>query len=296
MELSYNPVQAFEIADLMLQTSHDSSEVNNSNFPALSELSDLPAHRASDIAIGYQPYRFAESGLLAGAEMKVQWPHPLLSEADHKDKYLLEILEDHDLDAKMTNVMLNSAAGIMRDIEGYGAFQLIINIASRRITSLEWADSLIKRIQQDGISCRQIAFKLDPSTHDEQRTMESAVAHWRANGIDCIVDKLCTPHELLSLAKSAPFSAMTIDSLTTKRARKLKTTYVMLDNLISLAHTLGLQVIAQGIDTQEDLLRMRSIQCDYLQGSSVGETLKPAEMVALARSQYIRLFSQRQNA
>ncbi|WP_339379376.1 EAL domain-containing protein [Xanthomonas cassavae] len=296
IEFSYDPVQAFEIADLMLQTSHHSSEVKNSNFPALNELSDLLAHRAGDIAIKCQPYRFADSGLLAGAEMKVQWPHLLLSDIDRKDKYFFKILEDHDLEAKLTNIMLNSAAGIMREIDGYGAFQLIINISGRHITSLEWADSLIKRIQQDGISCRQIAFKIDLSDHDEQRTMEAAVAHLRANGIDCIVDKLCTPHELLNLAKSAPFSAMTIGSLITKRARELKTTHVMLDNLISLAHTLGLQVIAQGIDTQEDLIRMRSMQCDYLQGSSVGETLKPAEMVALARSQYLRLFRQRQVA
>ncbi|AOY61942.2 EAL domain-containing protein [Xanthomonas citri pv. glycines] len=296
MEFSYDPVQAFEIADLMLQTSHDSSEVNNSNFSAPNELSDLLAHRASDIAIRYQPYRFADSGLLAGAEMKMKWPYPLLSDMGRRDKDFLKILEDHDLDTRMINIMLSSAAGIMQEIEGYGAFQLIINIASRRITSLEWADSLIERIQQDGISCRQIAFKIDVSAHDEQRTMEAAVAHWRANGIDCIVDKLCTPHDLLNLAKSAPFSAITIGSLITKRARNLKTTHVMLDNLISLAHTLGLQVIAQGIDTQEDLVRMRSMQCDYLQGSSVGETLKPAEIVALARSQYIRLFSQHQVA
>ncbi|WP_235630469.1 EAL domain-containing protein [Xanthomonas citri] len=204
--------------------------------------------------------------------------------------HFLSLLEDHecDLGDELIDQLVDTVASVSRSLSTSAPPKLSINVSANRLVSASWADGIIQRLVRSGGAPHRFAIEVTEEQMDNRNgNIAGAVAHWRLHGIDCAIDDFSTSASSINRLCMAPFNILKIDRQTVRRSRLTPHVFEMLEGIVHLAHGLQTRVIADGIETEDDLLRMRSIKCDVGQGYYFSRPLPIAEFLALTSSQNV---------
>ncbi|MBB5884575.1 EAL domain-containing protein [Xanthomonas sp. LMG 8992] len=246
------------------------------------------AYRAGEISAFLQPSYCLTTGAMVGAEALVRWQHPTLGVLG--PAHFLSLLEggECDLGEELIDQLVDTVASVSRSLSTPAPLKLSINVSANRLVSASWADGIVQRLIHSGGATRHFAIEVTEDGMDNRDgNIAGAVAHWRLNGIDCAIDDFGTGASSINRLCMAPFNILKIDRQMVWRSRLTTHVFEMLEGIVHLAHGLGMRVIAEGIETEEDLLRMRSIKCDVGQGYYFSRPLPVAEFLALTSSQNV---------
>ncbi|TYZ53244.1 histidine kinase [Ralstonia solanacearum] len=292
------PLRLFDFTD-MLCLAGSPSPLNREGAPpeavphlfSASEI--LRAYRSGEIAVFFQPQYCLATGVLLGAEGLVRWRHPELGVLgpDH----FLPMLEALGLGHDLIDQLIHAAAGIGQSLKTPTPLKLSINIPSAHIVSAAWAETVVQQINKAAGTCAGIAIEVteDSAPGISDSNIAGAVAHWRLNGIDCAIDDFGTGASTLRRLCLAPFNILKIDRRMVWRSRLAMHVSRMLEAIVEMAHGLGMRVIAEGIETESDLARMRSMKCDAGQGYYFSRPLSDTDFRALAMASPNNAFRQR---
>ncbi len=251
------------------------------------------AYRSGEISVFFQPQYCLATGVLLGAEGLVRWRHPeagVLGPA-----HFLSTLEELGLGHDLIDQLIHAAAGISKSLKTPNPLKLSINIPSAHIVSAAWAETVVQQINHTAGTCAGIAIEVteDSAPGIGDANIAGAVAHWRLNGIDCAIDDFGTGASTLRRLCLAPFNVLKIDRHMVWRSRLAMHVGRMLEAIVEMAHGLGMRVVAEGIETESDLARMRSMKCDAGQGYYFSRPLSDADFRALAMASPNNAFRQR---
>ncbi len=281
------PLRLFDFTD-MLCLAGSPSPLNREGAPpeavphlfSASEI--LRAYRLGEIAVFFQPQYCLATSVLLGAEGLVRWRHPELGVLgpDH----FLPMLEALGLGHDLIDQSIHAAAGIGQSLKTPTPLKLSINIPSAHIVSAAWAETVVQQINKAAGTCAGITIEVteDSAPGISDSNIAGAVAHWRLNGIDCAIDDFGTGASTLRRLCLAPFNILKIDRRMVWRSRLAMHVSRMLEAIVEMAHGLGMRVIAEGIETESDLARMRSMKCDAGQGYYFSRPLSDTDFRALA--------------
>ena len=226
----------------------------------------------------YQPQIDAGTMKLAGAEALIRWNHPrdgLLT----PDRFL-KIAEDLNVMATLDRIVLEKA---LIDCARWSAQGLImpkisVNVSARRLRDESLIDSLTGLSIQPG----QIAFELVESIFldESDDVVLSNLERIKALGIDIEIDDFGTGHtSIVSLLKLKP-KRLKIDRQLVAPILSSHNEQALVRSIIEIGRSLGIEIVAEGIETMEHAEMLRRLGCDLLQGYAFARPLSREAFLA----------------
>lgn len=268
-----------------------SSKMRSSiGLPLLTESDLSKAIERKEIKVLYQPIVRLENKVIAGFEAFPRWQHPV--------RGLLPPVEFIPL-AERSNLVNDLGRHILETIsEQLGKWQqnintgdpifTNINITGRQLTAQSFVDDMKSVLSKYSIIPKTLRLELT-----ENVVMQNPVLSMRlfellkANGCGLSMDKFGSGYSTLDCIQSFPFDSIKIDKDFVRNNHNRESQLVVLRNLVGLAHDLGMEVVADGVDTQKDVNELEQIRCEFAQGYLFGPPMRFADADQLVAKRFI---------
>ena len=227
-----------------------------------------------EFRVCYQPKVLLETGKILGVEALVRWEHPergLLLPSD-----FVPIAEETGLILHIGQRVLEEACRQARvwqeQCSGDPPLPMCVNLSARQFQHPELARDIARVLRETGLDPRDLCLEITESAvmKDVQSTI-ATLQELKALGVKFAIDDFGTGYSSLSYLKRFPVSYLKIDRSFIDGLEKDPEDTVLVSGVITLAHTLGMQVIAEGVETVGQLARLRELGCDEAQGNYFSE-------------------------
>jgi diguanylate cyclase (GGDEF)-like protein/PAS domain S-box-containing protein len=248
-----------------------SRELSEATYERLSLESGL--HRAierEEFAVHYQPQIDLESMQIVGVEALVRWNHP--DRGMIQPEHFIGLAEERGMILEIGGWVLREACRRIRRFHQNGLphFRVAVNISARQFRDPMLIPLIRSAISDAGISPQTLELEITESIamEDVQLTL-SALAQLRSAGsagVQIAIDDFGTGHSALAYLKRFPIDALKIDkSFVADLPDNFEDTAIV-SSIIQLANGLGLRVVAEGVETREQLEFLRESGCREVQG------------------------------
>ncbi len=237
---------------------------------------------AGDVELHYQPkVRF--DGKVAGLEALVRWVHPERGRVSPEE--FIAIAETSGLMPQLTEYVLETALAQVARWRGMGIeVPVAVNVSPRDVHSPGFAGAVAARLARHGVppSALQLEITEHVLLEDPQRAA-ATMAGLTAHGVKMSLDDFGTGYSSLVHLRRLPVSELKIDRSFVARLVVDAEDAEIVRCTVDLAHSLGLLVIAEGVEDDETWERLRDLGCDAIQGWLVAAAMPPEEATAWLR-------------
>ena len=240
-------------------------------------------HRALDdhqLFLRYQPVVEIASGRLVGAEGLVRWQHPergLLS----PDEFL-PAAEVSGLIVALGREVLELAVGAMSGVEESTLASVAINFSPRELAQPDVVERVRSTLERHGVEPRRLCIEItETAVLDEVDTAIATLNALRDIGVRLAIDDFGTGYSSLSYLRRLPVDIVKIDRSFTGELGVDGANLTIVAGIIGLARGLGLEVIAEGIETPRQLEVLRELGCTFGQGYLFAAPVALDDMLSL---------------
>ncbi|MFF6999283.1 putative bifunctional diguanylate cyclase/phosphodiesterase [Streptomyces sp. NPDC008313] len=257
----------------------------DSNTPdRLGLLGDLRrALDAGDVELHYQPkVRF--DGHVAGLEALVRWVHPERGKVPPDE--FIAIAESSGLMPHLTEYVLETALAQVARWRAQGLFvPVAVNVSPRDVHTPGFAGSVAARLARHGVPPGSLQLEITEHVllEDPQRAADT-LAGLTGHGVKMSLDDFGTGYSSLVHLRRLPVSELKIDRSFVARLAVDTEDAEIVRCTVDLAHSLGLLVVAEGVEDDETWERLRDLGCDAVQGWLVAAAMPPDETTAWLRA------------
>ncbi|MEU6485617.1 bifunctional diguanylate cyclase/phosphodiesterase [Streptomyces sp. NPDC046887] len=250
----------------------------DSNTPdRLGLLGDLRrALDAGDVELHYQPkVRF--DGAVAGLEALVRWVHPERGRVPPDE--FIAIAESSGLMPHLTEYVLDTALAQVARWRAQGIeVPVAVNVSPRDVHTPGFAGSVAARLARHGVPAGSLQLEITEHVllEDPQRAADT-LAGLTGHGVKMSLDDFGTGYSSLVHLRRLPVSELKIDRSFVARLAVDTEDAEIVRCTVDLAHSLGLLVVAEGVEDDETWGRLRDLGCDAVQGWLVAAAMPPAE-------------------
>ncbi len=237
-----------------------------------------------EFVLHYQPKVELASGRIIGGEALVRWQHPELGLL-RPDRFLGAI-EGGGLAVDLSDWALRSACGRLRAWQAAGLPSVCISV---NLSSRQFADeALVARVhdvlREHALDPSLLEFELTENIvmHDAERFGEKLRA-LKALGVGLSLDDFGTGYSSLRYLKRFPLDRLKIDQSFIADVTTDPDDAAIVRAVISLGHSLGLELVAEGVETEAQMAWLRRERCDQIQGFYFSEAVPAEEFERLLR-------------
>jgi diguanylate cyclase len=220
-----------------------------------------------ELQVYYQPQVDLKTGEIVGAEALVRWLHPergLVS----PDKFI-PIAEETGLIIPIGEWVLQTACKQTKvwQNSGFPSFQVAVNLSSRQFSQIDLRKQLVEILMETGLDPKYIELELTES----MLVQNTEVAIRRLNalkslGVKIAIDDFGTGYSSLSYLQQFPFDILKIDRCFIQNITENPNNAAITKAIIEMAKSLNLKLIAEGVETTEELSFICRHGCDVMQG------------------------------
>ena len=238
-----------------------------------------------EFVLHYQPIIDLKTYKITGAEALIRWSHPtrgLISPAQ-----FIPIAEDSGLIVPIGIWVLREAcrqAEVWR-AEGLPLTSMAVNVSARELRSFTFLEGLCATLDETGMNPKFLDLELTESVLMTQVAATASVLQvLREKGVQVSVDDFGTGYSSLSYLRKFPIDALKIDQSFVRQITTEGDDASLVTAVINMARSLKLRVIAEGVETLEELTFLQSQLCDEAQGYYFSRPVLPQEFAELLRT------------
>ncbi|HLY44599.1 MAG TPA: EAL domain-containing protein [Stellaceae bacterium] len=225
------------------------------------------ALKGHEFALHYQPKIDLKSGAITGAEALLRWTHPTRGAVP--PAIFIPVAEDCGLILPIGNWVLREACAQTRAWRDAGlpVTPIAINISAVEFRAENFLENLFAVLREAGLDPGSLEIELTESVL--MKHAESAAAILRAlrdGGVRVAIDDFGTGYSSLSYLRNFPVDALKIDQSFVRRITTHRGDEPLVTAIIAMARSLSLRVVAEGVETLEELEFLRARHCDEAQG------------------------------
>jgi len=244
-----------------------SAQLDNSTPLRIAVLSELDAALAEgQLSVVYQPLMSAVTGQTAGFEALIRWAHPIFG--DLAPGEFIPIAEMGDGIRKITDFVLHrTLMNLPRWRKILPDLHIAVNISPRVLLDHQFPLNMQSLLDQYQLPGEAIVLELTETTLlvDPVRAVE-IINTLSQIGLKVEIDDFGTGYSSLAYLKSLPITALKIDRSFVCDILTDAHNEVIVSSTINMAHNLGLQTVAEGVEDEATLLKMMRLGCDMIQG------------------------------
>jgi diguanylate cyclase (GGDEF)-like protein/PAS domain S-box-containing protein len=228
-----------------------------------------------EIAILYQPIVRLEDRSIAGFEALARWDHPKLGRMAPDE--FITIAEEAGLIVDLGTFVMDQTARQLavwqRAMRSRAPIFASVNVSSRQLLRHDLIHDIRSVLSRSSIARGTLKLELTESlVMENPEKAAQMLQRIRELGIALALDDFGTGHSSLSYLQRFPFDTIKIDQ-SFVRTTKRGTRPVILKSIIALAHDLGMDVVAEGAETDSDAVELYQLGCEYAQGFAFGEPM-----------------------
>lgn len=252
-----------------------SKELNETNQARVDMENDLRmAMQRDELKVYYQPIVEAKTMRLVGAEALLRWDHP--EKGAISPGIFVPIAEDTGMIVDIGKTVLHTAcrqAKAWRD-QGHGDFEMSINVSPVQLRDSNFAQQVLNALSETGLSAGCLNLEVIESTLDKNDYGEmETLGGLKAAGVNVCLDDFGLGYSSLSGLKDLPIVSMKVDGSFIKEIGRSPKDRAITESIISMAHSLGIKVTAEWIESDEQMETIRLLGCDYAQGYFISPAL-----------------------
>jgi EAL domain-containing protein (putative c-di-GMP-specific phosphodiesterase class I) len=233
----------------------------------------------NEFVVYYQPITSVKTKRISGVEALVRWQHPERGLLMPKD--FIGIAEETGLVVAIDEWVLRKACEqnrAWRDA-GYDWLHTAVNFASRQFMDPDLPYLVGRVIESTGIEPASLTLEISEATAMQNVDLSARVmADLAAMGLDIAIDDFGTAYSSLGYLKRFPIRMLKIDQSFIRDLSANRDDTAIVRAIIVMAHTLNLSVVAEGVETLEQMRFLESEGCDELQGYLFSKPV-PAEEI-----------------
>ncbi len=245
------------------------------------------AYGNDEFSNAYQPIYDTAREQMVGVEVLMRWHHPNKSVSPVE---FIPLAEDLRLIVPMTQQLLLRA---MHDLQQWRqqGFDLYIsvNLSPRHLEQTDFAMHIRDLLEQFSLPARCLKFEVTESAlmQDHQSAIETMLA-LSAQGIQLALDDFGTGYSSLKYLKELPIDAIKIDRSFVKDIGIDRNDETIIDAMLSMANSLGMYCIAEGVETDQQLSFFTMRQCHLIQGYLFGKPMSSTDLLRVLQEQQPR--------
>ncbi|MFC0253039.1 sensor domain-containing protein [Massilia consociata] len=224
------------------------------------------AIREHELVLGYQPKVDLRTGKVVGAEALVRWQHPV--DGTISPERFIPVAEETGLIVPLGEWVIDEACGALKAMDALAVddFVISVNLSARQLRQRQFADRLAATLARHGINPGKLELEVTESQlMDRPEEAMEVLAQLKALGVRLSIDDFGTGYSSLSHLQKFPVDFIKIDR-SFLRDVPHDGHLVITRAIIALGHNLKLKVIAEGVETREQLTFLRDHDCDQMQG------------------------------
>ena len=260
-----------------------SSTMNARSFQKLSLENGLrKALERDELRLHYQPKVDALSGRISGVEALIRWQHPDLGMVAPND--FVPLAEETGLIVPIGEWVLHTACAQLArwHAAGHAGLTVAVNMASPNVAQKEFVESVAATIRGAGVAPEAVEIEVTERVlmQDMKATIAKLTA-LKASGVRLSVDDFGTGYSSLAYLKKFPIDTLKIDRSFVRDVIGSREDSAITSAIIALGQSLGLEVVAEGVETEEQAAFLRQKGCHLMQGYLFGRPVPAAEISAL---------------
>jgi diguanylate cyclase (GGDEF)-like protein/PAS domain S-box-containing protein len=227
------------------------------------------------LEVAYQPIVQAATGRVVGFEALCRWP-------EHEPSEFVPIAEETGLIVSLGEWVLNTACAQLAEWRalpaGAGLF-MSVNVSHRQLVDTEFGPMLASALEASGLDPQALRLEVKENALP-QRALQNILETY---GVRSHIDDFGTGASSLRLLHGFPGDAVKIHRALVIGMGREAGAFEIVKALVGLAHNLGLEVIAEGVETAAQLDHLKLLGCEFAQGFHVSAPLRPEDATALLR-------------
>jgi diguanylate cyclase (GGDEF)-like protein len=230
-----------------------------------------------ELLLHYQPCAAVDSQKITGVEALVRWRHPQLGLVSPAE--FIPLAEDTGLILPLGEWVLRTACRQNREWQnrGFPPVRVAVNISARQFKQPHLAETVLQILAETGLAPEYLELELtESSIMDNADSAIAVLTGLKKEGITISIDDFGTGFSSLSYLKRLPIDALKIDQSFVRDLTTDPADAALVMAIVTLAHNLRLRVIAEGVETEEQLRFLHLLRCDEVQGYLFSKPL-PAE-------------------
>ena len=238
-----------------------------------------------ELSVVYQPKVDRHSGLIMAAEALVRWKHPEMGNIT-PDRFI-PIAEETGLICDIGAFVIDQACAELarwRDC-GLGHVKVAVNLSRQELGSETLVADIQAVMARHAIERGQLVLELTEGTLiDRIGPASLQLAQLRALGVEISIDDFGTGYSSMTYVKHFPLDELKIDRSFVQGLPDDKADLAIVHAITVLGHSLGMRVVAEGIETSAQLAAVQALGIDQFQGYLLGKPLPSDQFEALAKS------------
>jgi diguanylate cyclase (GGDEF)-like protein/PAS domain S-box-containing protein len=234
-----------------------------------------------ELRLHYQPKIDLATGRLIGAESLVRWQHPSMGLVPPAK--FIPVAEDSGLIVPLGEWVLRTACEQIRKWQDWGQeLKVAINVSARQFQQQNLAKLVLGVVREAGVDPGCVELELTESAiMKDAEASVSTLEHIKSRGISIAIDDFGTGYSSLSYLKRLPLDILKIDRSFVRDITTDHNDAAIVRAIIGLARSLGIKVIAEGVEDDKQLEFLNANGCNYGQGYLFGKPIEPEGFEAM---------------
>ena len=252
-----------------------------------------------EFAVYYQPIVALGTGETMGFEALLRWRHP--AHGFIAPDEFIPVAEGTGLMLHIGRWALEEACRQMREWQtqfpGAAAMYVSVNLSGRQSANPELCEQIEKALATTGLRAESLKLEITESVlTEESGQTDETLRQLRSLGVESSIDDFGTGHSSPSRLRRFPIDTLKIDRSFINRMGGAAENMEVVRAALLLARNLGLRVVAEGVETEEQRARLRALSCEYAQGHLFSKAVNAAavgRMLSEASPQSLRAANSR---
>jgi len=238
----------------------------------------------NELSLHYQPQVDTKTGRITGMEALLRWTHPELGNVSPVE--FIPVAEETGLILPIGEWVLRSACRQTKAWHAtdfsFSKMQVAVNISGKQLRQRDFPDLVQAILEESGLEARYLDLELTESLLMEDIEGTADAMHTLHDlGVSFSVDDFGTGYSSLAYLKRFPIDILKIDRSFVRDIATDPNDVAIVKTIIAMAHTLGMKVVAEGVETREQLEFLRAQACDGSQGYYCSAPLPAGEFSEL---------------
>lgn len=237
----------------------------------------------NEMRVVYQPKAECQTGKIVGMEALVRWENDEFGPISPAE--FVPIAESTGAIVQIGEWVLDQAAEFGGDLTDLGYDLLVsVNLSERQLREAGFQQMVIDILAENELPAERLDLEITESLLMTDREVAvQALSELRIQGINISIDDFGTGYSSLGRLKSLPLDTLKIDRTFITDVTTDPNSASLVLALVTLAHNLGLKVIAEGVETEEQLKFLKLIRCDEYQGYLLSKPVPRSDFLELVK-------------
>jgi diguanylate cyclase (GGDEF)-like protein len=263
----------------------------NSTAPELFILENSLRHalERDEFLLHYQPKVDIHTGEIVGLEALVRWEHPELGLVS--PAVFIPLAEETGLIVEIGTWVLQTACAhtVQWHRAGLSPLSVAVNLSARQFFQPDLANVVAQALAQTQLEPKYLELEITETTAVKHMDFTQSVLHkLRETGVCIAMDDFGTGYSSLNYLKQLPLDTLKIDRSFIMDLKPDSKDLKIVDAVISLGQGLDLKMVAEGVETEQQLDLLRSLNCDIVQGYLFSRPIAFDQMTEMLQTNWMQ--------